>query len=157
MSFFRTNISGLVTYLRSNCTPVGINKTQELFYVGYPRYDPVEFPLVAITQGGGSGDRMSMGDQGNRYTEIYQVDIYTDSDAEADIGGGVYYTQNELVNYIGAEINSTIRDERCTITDTLNWIDIWISAPPRIMPYNEDLDLYRGIMRLTIQYNDPKT
>ena len=154
---FRSIPHDIVAYLRQHGTPTGLTKSESLYYIGYPRSPSVEFPIVAITPGGGSGERMAMGDPGNRFSETYQIDIYTDSDAVADIGGGTRYAQNELITYLSSELSKTIRDDRCTIMDTVGLIDIWISSTPRIMPYIEDMDLYRGIMRLTIQYNDPRS
>lgn len=150
----RALISNIVSYLRGKALVQGLTRTQPLYYVAYPRSDPVEFPIIAFTPTGGGRTHMSIGNTGNRYTNTYQVDIYTDTDAVSSFAGN-NYSQHELVAYLYDMINLALRDYRCEIIDSYSIIDIWIN-PIRLLPYNEDLDFYRGVCTMTIQVNDPR-
>lgn len=150
----RSIISDIVLYVRGLSLVQGLTRTQPLYYVGYPRSDPVEFPVVAITPTGGGRTHMSIGNTGNRYTLTYQVDINTDTDALSSFEGN-NFAQNELIMYIYDMFNIVIRDYRNAMIHTYEFIDLWMS-PLRLLPYNEDLDLYRGVFALTVQINDPR-
>lgn len=150
----RSIISNIVLYVRGLNLVQGLTRTQPLYYVGHPRSDPVEFPVVAITPTGGGRTHMSIGNTGNRYTLTYQVDINTDTDALSSFESN-NFAQNELIMYIYDMFNIVIRDYRNAMIHTYNFIDIWMSSL-RLLPYNEDLDLYRGVFALTVQVNDPR-
>jgi len=151
----REAIVDIITHLRTLGLVQGLTRTQPLYYVGYPRSDPLEFPIVAISPVGGARTAMSMGGTGNRYLLRYQIDIYTDTDAISSFETN-NFLQNELVMYIGDMINAAFRDFSCTFRTASESIDVYLT-PVRLLPYSEEVDLYRGVMTLTVETNDPIT
>lgn len=151
----RLTINNVVTFLRDSI-PDPLSRTQEYIWVGYPRSPVISFPLISVTPVGGDRTPMSMGNTGNRFTINYQVDIFTNTGANATIAGSEKLAQVELINYLIDLVSNVFRDDNCTFRDTYNCIDVWIT-PIRILPYDEELDIYRGVSTLVVQVNDPKS
>lgn len=123
--------------------------------IQYPRSTTATYPLVSVNVTGGSRRSMSMGGTGDVYNDAYQIEIEMDADTNFTVATHTY-AQYDAVMYIGDLIKNAIRDNRCLFTSTYSALDIWIT-PVRLFPYQEETDIYRGFMSLTVQFNDPKT
>lgn len=146
--------SNIVAFLQSQIAdPTG--QSRRWITYAYPQGGDVTYPKVSVFGSGGSRRPMAMSDQGDFYTQSFQIDIETDTDTNFTVSSHTY-AQLDAVTYIADLIKNAIRDNKCTFNSTYNTHDLWLT-PLRIIPYQEPNDTYRGIMTLNVQINDPKT
>jgi len=132
-------LENFVTYLRAKVGDPMARGT-DWIYLGYPRKEVLSYPLISVLSAGGTSTERAIGDQGRRFYLSLVLEIVTDSRTVATVDTEKM-SQFELLMEVVDRVIKALSD-RTTLQSTYSIKDVE-SSPPRVFPYDSEIDQYR--------------
>jgi len=122
-----------------------VRRNNKIFFAGN---SDVTMPRISIIQIGSYERERSVGDEGTLWEITFDIDVWTNSRTQATIGG-IKYGGSKLREYLSDKVIAAFLDNRTTLATQYNIIGTVIGTI-FTHPYDEELDLYRKTIPVTM-------
>jgi hypothetical protein len=152
-----TVTANIITFMRQYMAdPTGENRTW--IYPSMPKVT-ADFPEVSLTNVGSVVEEIGLGNNGQRYTYMFELDIWVKKENTVSITKtvnnaqvSVIYSGRKLLEYVSDNVTNIFYDNRDVLLDTYDIIDIELSGH-YTHPFEEEIDCFRKSVRLSVIAN----
>jgi len=147
----------LITFMRNYISdPTGENRTW--IFPTMPKVT-ANFPEITLTNVGSKCAEIGLGNSGQRYTYLFEVDVWVKRDNQVDIikmVNGVpvttVYAGRRLLEYISDAVTNAFLDNKNVLLDSYKFIDAELYNHFSL-PYEEEIDCFRKSIQLKVIRN----